>query len=193
LLGLVVAVEKERAVAGSPAVLVRDTPDGDADALGDLEAGVHDGEVVVGRGARDVELGDGDLLNVGGGKSFQGSGDTRGRVPAARGSKMGLRADAVDGNALGEPLVHVGDHAVGELGVVGNVKVVVVDVKLGVGVRGAGGAEGDAYEVLAEHAAEDAVAEVTILSEDLVNNVPLEDLSLVVGDGLRDVVLDDLG
>jgi hypothetical protein len=79
---------------------------------------------------------------------------------------MGLRADAVNGDALGDPLVDLADHT-GGLGVGGNVEVVIVDEELGVGVSGAGSTEGDADEVLAEHAGEDTLGrwtEVSILS-----------------------------
>lgn len=104
---------------------------------------------------------------------------------------MALRTDTVNRDALGYPLVDVVDHALSDLGVVCNVKVVVVDIELRVGVGGAGGTEGDANKVLSEHTAEHAVAEVAILGEDLVDNVPLEDLALVPCDHGGDVVLDD--
>ena len=106
---------------------------------------------------------------------------------------MSLRADSIDRNTLGEPLVDLFDHAPGDLGVVCNVEVIVVDVKLGIRVSGACSAERDANEVLAENAAEDAVAEGAVLGEDLVDDVPVEDLALVARDHCGDVVLDDLG
>ena len=106
---------------------------------------------------------------------------------------MALRTDAVDGNALRHPLVDVVDHTLGYLRVVGNVEVVVVDVQLGVGVGGAGGAESDADEILAEDTAEDTVSEVAVFSEDLVDDIPLENLALVLCDELGHVVLNDGG
>jgi len=83
---------------------------------------------------------------------------------------MGLRADAVDGNALRDPLVHEADHA-GCLCVVGNVKVVIVDVEFGVGISGTGGAEGDTDEIFAEDASEDAVSsQVAVFAVGVVRN-----------------------
>jgi len=84
---------------------------------------------------------------------------------------VALRADAVNGDSGGDPLLDVLDHAVGDLGVVGAVEVVVVDVQLGVGVGGAGGVEGDLDEVLAKHLGEDAVAERAVFVEHLVDDV----------------------
>lgn len=92
---------------------------------------------------------------------------------------MGLCADTVDGNALRHPLVDVVDHTPGHFGIVGNVEVVVVDVELRVGVGGASGAEGDSDEVFAQHAAEYAVSKVAVLGEDLVNYVPLEEITFL--------------
>lgn len=60
-LGVVVAVEEQGVLALAPRVLVADTPDGDADALGRVEAGLDGGRVVVRGGVADVELGDGNL------------------------------------------------------------------------------------------------------------------------------------
>jgi len=192
-LWLVVAVKKERVVTRSPAVLVRDSPDGDSDALWDLEAGVHDSEVIVGGGTRNVELGDGNLLDVGRSESPQGSGNTRGRVPSAGGCQVALGANAVDWDTLSEPLVDLFDHTPGDFGVVGNVEVVVVDVQLRGRIGGTRCAEGDANKVLAENAAEDAVAERAVFSKDLVDDIPLDDLALVACDRGGDMVLDNLG
>lgn len=63
--------------------------------------------------------------------------------------------DAVDGNASSDPLLDMGDHAIGQLGVVGIVKVVVIDVELGAGIGLAGSLKGDAHKVLAQDAVED--------------------------------------
>ena len=105
---------------------------------------------------------------------------------------MSLGADTVNRNALGEPLVDLFDHAPGDLGVVGIVQVVVVDVELGVRISGSCGAEGDANKVLAKDTAEDAIAERAVLGKDLVDDIPVEDLALVAGDHGGDVVLDNL-
>ena len=106
---------------------------------------------------------------------------------------MSLRADTVNRDALRNPLINVSNHAGGDLCIVGNVEVIVVDVELGVGVSSAGGAERNADKVLTEDAAEDTITETTVLGEDLVDDIPLQDLALVVGDDGGDVVLDDLG
>ena len=157
-----------------------------------METGVHDSEVIVGGGTRDVELGDGNLLDVGRSESPQGSGNTRGRVPSTGSGQVGLGSDAVDWNALGEPLVDFFDHAPGDFGVVGNVEVVVVDVELGGRISGTCCAEGDADKVLAENTAEDAVTKRAVLCKDLIDDIPLDDLALVAGDHGGDMVLDNL-
>lgn len=103
---------------------------------------------------------------------------------------MGLAANAINGNALGEPLVDFLNHSPGHFGVVGDVEVVVVDVEFRSRIGGTCGAEGDADKVLAENTAEDTIAEGAILGEDLVDDIPLEDLALVARDHGGDVVLD---
>ena len=143
------------------------TPHGDTHALGLVQAALGDGGVVVDVVVLDVQLGDGDLLDAGRGKGLDGAGE---RAALAR-VQVALRADAVNGNARGQPLLDVGDHAVGQLGRGRAVQVVVVDVQLGIGVGGARGLEGDANEVLAEHVGEDAAAQRAILVEHLVDNV----------------------
>lgn len=193
LLGLVISVEQERAVVGAPTVLVGDTPDGDTNTLGNGKTTVHDSQEVACCGAGDIELSDGNLLDIGASQCLEGVGDAGGWVPTARCGKMGLCANTVNGNALGHPLVNVCDHTSGNLGVVGNVQVVVVDVELGVGISGACGAESDTNKVFAEDTAEDAVSKLAVLGEDLVHDIPLQDLTLVVGDDLCHVVLDDGG
>jgi hypothetical protein len=96
----VAAVVEQRVLVRAPAVAVRDTPDGDTDALLDVEASVGDGDVVVGTSALDVELGDGDLLDVGASKSLESSRDTRSRVPATGTGQVSLSANAINGNTL---------------------------------------------------------------------------------------------
>ena len=81
-----------------------------------------------------------------------------------------LATDAVDGDAGSAPLLDVVDHALG-LAVVGNIKVVVVDVELAVGVGGASGLECNADIVLADDVEPVALSEGSILVEDLVDNV----------------------
>jgi hypothetical protein len=82
---------------------------------------------------------------------------------------VSLRTNTVDGDALAEPLLDGGNHALGDLGGAAGVEAVVVDVQLGVGVSLAGSAEGNANVVVV---AEDVV-EVRVLSE---GTVPVEDL-----------------
>ena len=57
-LGLVVGVEQKWVVARAPGVLVGDTPDGDTNTLGDGQASLDDGRVVVSGSASNIELGD---------------------------------------------------------------------------------------------------------------------------------------
>ncbi|KAI6765146.1 hypothetical protein HG531_012245 [Fusarium graminearum] len=169
------------------------TPDGDANTLGGCETRVDNGDVVVGSSSINVKLGNGNLLDVGTSEDLESSRETRGRVPATGLGKMSLGTDAIDGNTLRHPLVDVINHSAGNLGVVGDVEVVVVDVELGSWVGGAGSAESDTDKVLAENLVELTVSHVSVLSEDLVDNVPVEDLALVAGDHGLDVVLDDRG
>lgn len=63
-LGLVVAVKQERIVTRSPRVLVGNTPDGDADTLGNGKATVHDSEEVISTGTGNIKLSDSNLLDV---------------------------------------------------------------------------------------------------------------------------------
>lgn len=191
-LGLVVAVEEKR-VGVSPRVLVRDTPDSDTNTLRNIETRLGDSGKVGSTTVLNVELGDGNLLDVGTSENLESSRETRSRVPATRLGKMGLATNTVDGDTLSNPLVNVIDHTAGNLGVVGNVKVVVVDVELGVGVSGAGSAEGNSDHVLAEDLVDLAVAHASVLGEDLVDDVPVEDLALVAGDHGLDVILNDRG
>jgi hypothetical protein len=118
-----------------------------------------------------------------------------------------LAANAVNGNASGAPLLDVLDKTLG-LTVVGDIKVVVVDVQLGRGVSGTSGLEGNADVVLADDLQPVALPESTVLVEDLVGDVlrssvlvsmktafrtthPCVDLALVAADDGLDVVLHD--
>lgn len=164
-LGVVVSIEQKTVVLLAPRVLVRDTPDGDTNALGDVEAGLGDGSVVVGGGSADVELGDGNLLDTRVGEGSESTLD----LASGTGVKVSLRANTIDGNTLAKPLLDGGNHTLGDLGGAAGVEAVVVDVQLGIGVSLAGGAEGNANVVVV---AEDVV-EVRVLSE---GTVPVEDL-----------------
>lgn len=167
-LGLVVTVEEETVLLLAPRVLVRDTPDRDADTLGNIEAGLGDNGVIVGGGRTDIELSDGNFLNTSGSHLLESRLDTVGGT----GVEMGLGADTVDGDALGNPLLDVGDHTSLKLGGVGVLNAIVVDVQLGVGVGGAGGAESNADELLTQNLGERRVlTEGTIPVENLVDDV----------------------
>lgn len=85
-------------------------------------------------------------------------------------SSYHLGANAVNGNASGAPLLDVLDHTLG-LAVVGNVKVVVVDVQLAGGVGRASSLKGNANVVLADDIEPVALPEGSVFVEDLVHNV----------------------
>lgn len=70
-------------------------------------------------------------------------------------------------------------------------ELVIVDVELSRWIRSTRSLEGDADEVLTEDVRENGRAQGAILIEDLVHDVPLEDLALVAGYYLGDVVLQD--
>ena len=80
------------------------------------------------------------------------------------------RTNAVDRDTSGDPLLHLGGKT-GEIGVRGAVEVVIVDIKLRVRRGFLCSVESDADELLAQDLGEDGVAEGTILSEDLVDDV----------------------
>lgn len=163
---LEVGIEEEGVLALPPAVLVADTPDGDTDAVLGVQASTDGSLVIVGRGTLDIELRHGALASDSA-KSLERLGDIRDGPGAAQ---VRLGANAVDGDAGGDPLLDLGDHTLG-LCVVGGVEVVVVDVELGLGVGGAGGLEGGGDEAFTEDVVEDGGAEAAILGEDLVDDV----------------------
>ena len=86
------------------------------------------------------------------------------------GGQVALGADAVDGDARRDPLVHVADHPL-RLAVVRLVQVVVVDVQHRVRVRLARRLERDPHEVLAQHLREHRAPQVSALVENLVYDV----------------------
>ena len=104
-----------------------------------------------------------------------------------------MRADAVDGDALRNPFVDVVDHAFCYFCVVRDVEVVVVDIQLRIRVRCPGRSESNSNKVLTQNSLEVTIAQVAVLGEDLVYDVPLEDLAFVMGYDLGDVVLDHGG
>ncbi|KAI7110380.1 Endo-1,4-beta-xylanase [Hortaea werneckii] len=165
-----------------PAVLVANTPAGNTDALGNIEAGLGDGHVGIWGCTSDVQLRDSNL----------GRGSCEGLKSALN---TGRRAEA--GGRQITPLLDLVDKA-SELGVGSHVEVVVVDVQLsaieristGSTYRLAGSLEGNADKVLTEHPRKYAVPQGTILGEDLVDNIIGVDLALVMSHNTGNVVLD---
>jgi hypothetical protein len=149
--------------------VVCNAPAGDADAVGNVQARVLGLDVVGGGCTGDVELGNGAL----GGSATEGLHgvlDIIGTGPAAAVGKVHLGTDAVDGDAGGAPLLDVLDQT-GDLAVVGDVKVVVVDVQLASWVNRASSLEGNADVVLADDLEPVAVPEGSVFVEDFVDNV----------------------
>jgi hypothetical protein len=174
-------------------------PARNTDTVLDVQARVLGLEVVGGRSTGNIELGNG-TLGSSSAESLHGLLDTVGTRPAAA-----VGTDAVDGNASGAPLLDVFDHTL-SLAVVGNVKVVVVDVQLAGGVGRTCSLEGNADVVLADDIEPVALPEGSVLVEDLVHDVlgllascgsfeeclcayPDEDLALVAAHDGLDVIL----
>jgi hypothetical protein len=149
--------------------VVCNAPAGDADAVGNVQARVLGLDVVGGRSTGDIELGDG-ALGGSATESLHGVLDIVRTGPAAAVGKVHLGTDTVDGDAGGAPLLHVADQT-GDLAVVGDVKVVVVDVQLASGVNRASGLEGNADVVLADDLEPVAVPEGSVFVEDFVDDV----------------------
>ena len=101
-----------------------------------------------------------------GGEGLDGGGGLGGEASG----QVALGADAVDGDARRDPLVHVADHPL-RLAVVRLVQVVVVDVQHRVRVRLARRLERDPHEVLAQHLREHRAPQVSALVENLVYDV----------------------
>ena len=187
LLGVEVGVEEEGVAVGPPGVAVADTPDGDTDAVGLVEASLDNVGPVGLLGVLDVDLGHGALGSRAAEKlhGVDGGG-------ALAGAQVSLGADTVNGNTLGDPLLDVFGHALG-LCVRSNVEVVVVDVQLGGRVSSLGGLESNADKVLAKDVVEDTGTEASVLGEHLVDDVPGVDLALAASHDGLDVVLHDGG
>lgn len=103
---------------------VADTPDGNTDALGSVEAGTNNCGVIGSRSTRNVELCDGDFLNI---SSSHGSQGCLSTVSLAT-LKVGLGTNSVDG--VGGGLINTvdeGDQSV-QLSV-NRVEIVIVDVE----------------------------------------------------------------
>ena len=149
--------------------VVSNPPTRNTNAVLDVQARVLGLEVVGGRSTGNVELGDG-TLGSSSAESLHGVLDVVGARPATAVGKVHLGTDAVDGNAGGAPLLDVFDHTL-SLAVVGNVKVVVVDVQLAGGVGRASSLKGNANVVLADDIEPVALPEGSVFVEDLVHNV----------------------
>lgn len=106
---------------------------------------------------------------------------------------MVLGVNIVNWDVLGNLFVYVVDYVMGDFGVVGDIKVVVVDVQFSVGVGGVGSMESDVDEVFIEYMVENVVLEVIVFSEDFVYNVLVGNFVFVVGDYGGNMVLNDLG
>jgi hypothetical protein len=177
-LGVAVVVEQQGGGRGAPRLhkmvstsfssdvkvftysVVCNAPAGDTNAVGDVQARVLGLDVVGGRSAGDVELGDG-ALGGSAAESLHGVSDIIGTGPAAAVGKVHLGTDAVDGDTGCAPL----------LAVVGDVKVVVVDVQLASWVNRTSSLEGNADVVLADDLEPVAIPEGSIFVEDFVDNV----------------------
>lgn len=175
-----------------------DTPDGDTNTLRLSQASSVDAlEVVVllgnfgssaGQGHANIQLGDGDI-KTSGSKRVEGPGE--GRNGAVADDQVSLGTNTVDGDTSVLELVGKGNK-VGELSA-GIVKVVVVDVQLARRVNPGSDAEGERNELLAEKAIEYRVTVGTVILENFVDNIPVEDLTLPSAHDGVDVVLHDSG
>lgn len=154
-LRLVVGVEQERVALGSPGFCVADTPDSDTHAVLLVDASLDNVGPVRGS-VLDVDLSHG-TLGSGTTKSSHG-GD---RVGTLAGCQVGLRTHTVNGNTGSDPLLDMVDHR-SRLHVRRRVKVVVVDVTLGVGVSLLGRLEGDAHKVFSKDIVEDTSTQASI-------------------------------
>lgn len=115
-LGLEARVEQQRVALGPPGVLVTNTPDSDTDTVGLGQAGLDDVAPVGSVGILDVDLGE-RTLGSGTAKSGHGGGS----VGALAGLQVTLRANTIDGDTSGNPLLDVADHG-GGLSVAGLVE-----------------------------------------------------------------------
>jgi hypothetical protein len=98
-LGLEARVEQQRVTLGPPGVVVTNTPDGDTD------ASLDDIGPILTVGVLDVDLGE-RTLGSSAAKSCHGGGG----VSTLAGLQVTLRANAIDGDTSGDPLLDVADH-----------------------------------------------------------------------------------
>lgn len=67
----------------------------------------------------------------------------------------------------------------------------VVDVELGILISSLSSSRGDAHKLLADHVINDIAAHRAVFVEDLIDDVPAEDLALISGHKGGGVVLED--
>jgi hypothetical protein len=104
-LGLEARVEQQRVTLGPPGVVVTNTPDGDTDAVLLVQASLDDIGPILTVGVLDVDLGE-RTLGSSAAKSCHGGGG----VSTLAGLQVTLRANAIDGDTSGDPLLDVADH-----------------------------------------------------------------------------------
>lgn len=184
-------VKQERSTGSTdPRVGVRNTPNSDTDTVLDIGTSVEDGDPISGLTVVDIQLSY-RALGSGFAKSLQSSRDTRDGEKGAWGAEVGLGADAVNRNTVGNPFLYVGNHTLC-LAVVCAVKVVVVNVTLGEGIGLVGSVESGRDEALTEDVVEDTGSEATLLVKDFVYNIPGVDLAGISTNEFLDVVNHDL-
>ena len=113
--------------------MISDTPDGDANALGSVEAGAHNSDVVIGRCLSNIELSDGNLTDVSSCQRVQGS---LGGAAHSR-AQVHLSADTLDKAGVGRVDSVDESNNTSHLGV-GGIEVIVIDVTPEVTVRPVG-------------------------------------------------------
>jgi hypothetical protein len=105
VLGLVAGVEQQRVTLGPPGVVVANSPNGDADAVGLVKASLDHVGPIRRIGILDVDLSHG-ALGCGTAKDCHGG---RG-VGTLAGCQVALRTDTINGNTRRNPLLDVAGH-----------------------------------------------------------------------------------
>ena len=120
-----VSVEQADLVAGSPPrVGIADTPAGNTNALGNVQARPGNVSIVGGASILDVKFGDGDFGDARVGKSGEGTLS----VGTHANTQVSLGSDTVDGDALGSPLPDLVGKTDG-LGIRSRVLIIQIQVK----------------------------------------------------------------
>ena len=105
-LGLVVRVEQQWVARRPPRVAITDSPNSDTHAIRLVQAGLDNIGPVRSRCILDIDLGE-STLGSSGAKCRHGGWS----IGTLTRCQVTLRADAVDGNPLGDPLLDVAGHA----------------------------------------------------------------------------------